>query len=513
LINRRQNETAVGRTLSYAQTIVQFVRKAKRDGNGDEIDKVSQLISQLNPELRKEFLVSTLEAVKDDPKLTGQLLAKMSNDAIFDALIEINSRGETVSPYLRALMERLSKLGASKDVISAAKEVGEFDQSEIAKKLKTIMKDDQTELFLPVDYEALIRSIISTEQISAAEMGERELLVGSLVGHPLELQVNAVILNLLEQPSGEDRPEVLKQHTADMLAYFLDIGDYNALCSIHDRLSANIADPALRKELLDLFATTDFINEVLISISIWGKAKYADIQSLISHVGAPFINPTLDRLAEEESMSLRRFYMERLHEFGNAAVESTVARLRDERWYVVRNMLVLLRTLEATQTANQVRRLLSHPNQRVHQEALRTLIYFQDPEADRQLLLDLKSVKQDVQAAALQLAETSKSPQVLARLLELLKTGGDFELKKSVLRTLAAIGNPQALPELGQLLRATSILHPIAIHNLKVEIIRTLERYPVLPASQLLAKIPEIGDRELTRLADEISRKIQARRI
>jgi len=512
MINLKQGEAAKGRTLSYAQAIVQFFRKAKRDGRGDEIDSVSQFIGQLNPDLRKEFLISTLEALKDERNLAGQLLSELSNDAIFDALVEINNRGETISPYLRALMERLSSLGASKEVISAAGENGGYNRTELADKLKTILRDDQVELFLPVDYEALIRSIISTEQLSVAEMEERELLLSKLTGHPLELQLNAVILNLLEQPSGEDRPEVLLRHIADMLAYFLDIGDYAALCRIYDRLSANIENRSLRQELLDLFATPDFINEVLNSVSIWGKAKYGDIQSLISRVGTPFLNPTLDRLAEEESMSLRRFYMERLPEFGNAAIEATVDRLGDDRWYVVRNMLVLLRTLEAKQTVTQVRRLLSHPNPRVHQEVLRTLIYFQDPEADRQLLLDLKSEKHDTQFAALQLAEASKSPQVLARLLELLKTSGDFELKNAALHPLAVIGNPVVLPELGQLLKTGSILHPILMHKLKLEIIRSLERYPTVAASQLLAKIPELGDRELTSLADEIARKLQARR-
>ncbi len=510
MINRKQGKTAGGRSLSYAQAIVQFFRKIKQEGCGDEIDKVSQFINQMSPELRKEFLVSTLEALKDDRKLSGQLLAELSNDAIFDALVEMNSSGETISPYMHALMERLSSLGASNDVISAAQK-GEYSKAELTDKFKTLMKDDQTELFLPVDYEAIIRSIISTGQISPAEMEERDLLLDSLIGHPLELQMNAVVLNLLEQPSGEERPDVLKQHTVEMLAYFLGTGDFNALCGIHDRLSGNIEDPEFRKELLDLFATPDFINEVLTSISIWGKSKYSDIQSLISRVGTPFLIPTLDRLAEEESMSLRRFYMERLNEFGNAAIEPTVARLRDERWYVVRNMLVLLRTLNAPQTLNQIRRLLSHPNPRVHQEALRTLIYFQDPEADRQLLQDLKNDRQEVQSAAMQLAETSKSPLVLARLLDLLKTGGDFELKTAALRTLAAIGNPVVLPELGQLLKATSIMHPIAMHNFKMEIIRSLDRYPAQQASQMLSKIQELGDKELTMLADSISRKFQAR--
>lgn len=510
MINR-QGETAKGRTLSYAQAIAQFVRKAKRDGCGDEIYRVSQFINQLNPDLRKAFLVSTLEALKDDRKLAGQLLAELSSDAIFDALVEMNDRGETVSPYLRALVERLSSLGVSKDVISKVRENGGCNRTELADKLKTILRDDQAELYLPVDYEAIIRSIISTEQLSPAEMEEREQLLDKMDGHPLELQVNAVILNLLEHPSGEDRPEVLIRHIADMLAYFLDTGDYAALCGIHDRLAGNVDNPALRQELLDLFATPDFINEILGSISIWGKAIYDDIQSLISRVGTPFLNPTLDRLAEEESMSKRRFYMERLREFGNVAIESTVARLRDDRWYVVRNMLILLRTLEATQAVIQVRRLLSHPNPRVHQEVLRTLIYFQDPEADRQLLLDLKSDKRDAQLAALQLAEASKSPQVLAGLLELIKNSGDFELRIAALHPLAMIGNPAVLPELGQLLKTGSILHPILMRNFKMEIIRSLERYPILPASQLLAIIPEIGDKELTSLADGIARKLQAR--
>ncbi|NVN99313.1 MAG: HEAT repeat domain-containing protein [Geobacteraceae bacterium] len=510
IINRMQSETANGRSLSYAQAIVHFIRKAKRDGDG--IEKIIQFINHLNPEMRKEFLVSTLEALKDDRKLAGQLLAELTSDAIFDALVEMNNRGETISPYLRALMERLSTLGVSKEVISTASERGDYSRTDLADKLKTILKDDQVELFLPVDYEALIRSILSSGQISVEEMAERELLLSSMAGHPLELQMNAVILDLLEHPSGEDRPEVLKQHIIDMLSYFLGTGDFTALCGIHERLTCNIENQAFRHDLLGFFATPDFINEVLSSVSIWGKAKYDDIKSLISRVGTPFLIPTLDRLAEEESMSLRRFYMERLREFGERAIEPTVARLRDDRWYVVRNMLVLLRTLEATQTVSQLRRLLTHPNSRVHQEALRTLIYFQDPEADRQLLQDLNSDNHDVQFASLQLADTSKSPQVQARLLELLKTSGDFTLRIATLHPLAAIGNPMILPELWQLLKTGSILHPIMMHNLKLEIVRSLERYPALPAGKLLENIPEIGDRELTLLAAEITGKLQTRR-
>lgn len=510
LINNTEKEGVKGRTLSYAQAIVSFFRKAKQEGSGDEIEKIGQFINNLAPKLRKEFLVSTLEALKTDRRTSGKLMAALSGDAIFDAMVEMNNRGEEVSPYLRSILQRLDTLGAGKETLTRA-EKGDYDRTELVEKLKTIMKDDETELYLPGDYETLIRSVLSTGQIPTAEMEEREMLLNTLVGHPLELKVNAVVLNLLEQPSGEDRPEVLKQHTFDMLAYYINIGDYHALCGIYNHLSAKVENPVLRQELLDLFATEDFTNEVLTSISIWGKAKYNDIQSLIKHVGIPFLNPTLERLAEEESMSLRRFYMERLREFDKDAIEPTVARLRDERWYVVRNMLVLLRALNATQTVSQVRRLLSHPNPRVHQEALRTLIYFQDPEADRQLQMDLKSENNEAQLTALQLAETSKSPQVMARLLEMLKTGGNFELKNAVLRTLAAIGNPVVLPELAQLLKATNILHPILMHNFKMEIVRSLERYPAQQASQLLSRIPELGDKELTRIAAEISRKNQAR--
>lgn len=62
---------------------------------------------------------------------------------------------------------------------------------------------------------------------------------------------------------------------------------------------------------------------------------------------------------------------------GPAVVREATQWLSDHRWYVVRNIIVLLRTVGDRSSLPQVRRCVSHPDLRVRIETYKSLFKFE----------------------------------------------------------------------------------------------------------------------------------------
>jgi HEAT repeat protein len=221
----------------------------------------------------------------------------------------------------------------------------------------------------------------------------------------------------------------------------------------------------------------------------------------------------LERLAEETSLSIRRFYIDLLLKMGNVVKNGALSRLRDRRWYFVRNLVLILRNLGDPSVLPAIKKLRGHRHPRVREEVFRTLSYFQDPDAEQMLLEDLSSPEREIQRGAAQLAEDSRHPAVLNKLLELLNRGGifgaDLDFKIELIWTLARIGNPESFPYLERLLRSRNFLHRQSMNRLKTEAIGSLEFYPAQEATLFLQKFSK--DRELGNVVSQTLKKIQVR--
>jgi hypothetical protein len=77
----------------------------------------------------------------------------------------------------------------------------------------------------------------------------------------------------------------------------------------------------------------------------------------------------LDVLEQSELRSVRRSVFEMLAEMGPSVAEEAAARLDDPRWFVQRNMLALLKRLDAMPSDFEPRPFLEHEDGRVRQEA------------------------------------------------------------------------------------------------------------------------------------------------
>jgi HEAT repeat protein len=131
--------------------------------------------------------------------------------------------------------------------------------------------------------------------------------------------------------------------------------------------------------------------------------------------------------------------------------------LGDPNWYVVRNVIALLRTVGDRSSLPTIRRLASHRELRVRLEALRSLLDL-DPQVGRQALLSaMAEADPRAATAAAELAGQRGDPTMVGPLLGILASwdlmGRRRAVRLAALQALGRMGRPEALPRLTRFFR------------------------------------------------------------
>ena len=95
------------------------------------------------------------------------------------------------------------------------------------------------------------------------------------------------------------------------------------------------------------------------------------LDRLLPRLNAASIEPVLDALAASESRTTRRGLLDRASKIQTDIGAEVVKRLADPRWYVLRNMLLLLDTLPRVPPDFNLEPFLAHADPRVRREAVK----------------------------------------------------------------------------------------------------------------------------------------------
>lgn len=508
----------------YAETITRFMQELRRKDADEEtrkaaIDRFASFINNLAPDLRRQFLVATCQSFGDSPALAEEVLGKLSTDAILDGIEHASENQEKLPSFIFKIVQRLTA-GAQGARQLPSGLANSLMAGEVSEKLKVIFREDSLEEFLPDSYQKTLEHLVTGDVLNSElqeNPEEAQALTAELEGHSMEAKMKDILLEILFLSPDEDMVPMLQGNLQELAGYFLELGDFVSLVGMHDRLFEQgvmeTQNEAVRYAIAQVFSRPEFVGEVLNGLGFWGKAKYEEIRQLITKVGKPFAGALLERLAAEQNLSLRRFYMDRLLEIGPTIQDQLLAATRDNRWYFVRNVLVLLRAMNDPAVVRHVQRLVSHPHAKVRQEVLRTLLHFGAPEADQILLQQLTGDDEEICLAAIQVAEKSKNREVFDFLISCFKRGKltnyEYKLKSAVVTTLAEMGNPAALPVLEKVLLSGRFFHRQLHTKLKQEIMQTLDRYPAAAVVPVLRKVVNSGNAELTRMAEELYKNLQ----
>jgi hypothetical protein len=230
------------------------------------------------------------------------------------------------------------------------------------------------------------------------------------------------------------------------------------------------------------------------------------VRLLVERLGSSAIRNLLAALAVEEDRAARRRLLDVLAALGPAVAPGAAALLGDPRWYVVRNMLLLLRRVGDPGSLPEVRRAAAHPDLRVRLEAIRSLFEFESS-LPRELLRNaIRHRDSRLAEEAIELAGTHGFHEAVDPLVELLGeadwSGRRRALRLKAIQALATLGDGRALAGLRRF-SARFGWPPVAIEERRA-LYRVLGSFPDDARRPFVARGRRSGDPEIRRLSQEL---------
>lgn len=153
-------------------------------------------------------------------------------------------------------------------------------------------------------------------------------------------------------------------------------------------------------------------------------------------------------------------------------------------------MICLIRDCNGKKELEKIRKFLKHENIHVSMEALKTLLHFKTLDAIPQLRACLQSKAQDVRTSAIRLSGTYRVKEAVPYLIKYLEKrdlfGTEAYYKTDIVRALGEIGDIKAVETLEKICHTSALLYRGDLEELKVEIFRSLENYPLESVRKLI---------------------------
>jgi HEAT repeat protein len=168
----------------------------------------------------------------------------------------------------------------------------------------------------------------------------------------------------------------------------------------------------------------------------------------------------VERLGEEQDRSRRKGMIDALAAAAAHDPKPLLKHLDDDRWYVVRNVVVILGRSGDPRIVGRLRDSLRHPEPRVRRETLRALFALQGDASVPTLLSSLDDPDVSVRRSALFLLRSPSDPAIDEALDARLSGDGELEEKLKIIDTLAA----RSVPTAREVLRRRASVH-VALTN------------------------------------------------
>ena len=178
---------------------------------------------------------------------------------------------------------------------------------------------------------------------------------------------------------------------------------------------------------------------------------FATVDRVLPRLGALAADPLLDALAGAQERGTRRALLDRLRRLGPSLGPSITARLADERWYVLRNLLMLLEELPELPIGFSVLPWVSHADPRVRFEAFKIGVQSAQ-ERDRVITQALGDPEHRIARVALIASLQGVPPLAVPRIIAIAANRqGAADLRLLAIRVLGVARAPEAFEELVKL--------------------------------------------------------------
>jgi hypothetical protein len=268
------------------------------------------------------------------------------------------------------------------------------------------------------------------------------------------------LLRLMARESGDGRYQELGRELLDRLrgnpAETAILPVLEELLRQHREAHRSL--PQREYALYTLGHLSDAASETLLGLLESRECREKEgIHRVLAALGGKSANWIIQRICLAEGLYQRKSLAAALISLGPPAIPSLAAMLRDERWYVVRNMVSILGEIRRPECVAALRRPLYHGDARVRKETIRALTKIGGEAAEGGLIQLLEERDQGIVRHAILSLGLIRSSQAVPQFLRLLEKRDPFlkgvGVKKELLVALGRIGDRRVTGVLLKLLK------------------------------------------------------------
>ena len=433
--------------------------------------QTAQLIMRLPEPLRESLMRAALRVLAVDPDGEAALeifASSLTAHPVLRVLRQLEAQGVPLSRHALRLVELLASSRPEPAEKGAA---SGRDLESLRAELVTLFREEDIDRYNPEDHLALLaRAMLAWPTRTPVVLGTLESLgdrVASLTEEAMGRELTETLLDLLSRHADDKTGPVLSR-LERLVQEALARGSLDEAAFAIEGMARLVADetvpPPTRaglRQRLDHLAGPETLPVLAASL---GAGPGPAAVRLTQLLGPSAIRSLLQVLAEEKVRVRRRRVFDLLAALGPAITPEATRWLTDARWYVVRNIIALLRAVGDRSSLGTIRRLTGHDDLRVRLEALRSLLEL-DPGVGRECLL-AAIADPDARAAtaAVELAGQHGGPTMVEPLLGVLASwdlrGRRRAVRLAALQALGRMGLPEALPHLAHLFRERWVPFP-----------------------------------------------------
>lgn len=274
--------------------------------NAEEISMVVNMLDELNPSLRRQFLATTLDSCekKHESSNSQKLLSQLSSTLVFEVLDIANEADREISPALLSLIQGLSAGGSTLS--------GHSSSSTSSRQVKTLMARERHEDYVVPEYDELLKTLGMSQNQFSPPSGfflreqEKTLTALSLNGQVIRLLL--VLMGVVTDP------EEYRRYGQKLIEITCELPSIGAF-SLVDLISRSLTRHAehhpvldirgIARECLERIEGREFLESIAALLpDSSGEGKDLAVQALIAR-GPKAVSELLDYYCDEEDPELR----------------------------------------------------------------------------------------------------------------------------------------------------------------------------------------------------------------
>jgi HEAT repeat protein len=392
---------------------------------------------------------------------------------------------------------------------------GKEDPLYMRRLIENLFLSKPTEDFISEMYRKALKEL--NEQISSIS-GMKEY-TDSLNERKIEEQASTVLMDLIGlETESSDYVEIAK-NLGKVGMDFLLTGRYEKAKEIIEVLIEEAGPEKGRtngernacKEALEKLRDIGIVNDLVTALRDWGREKYETIQFILLHMGEIAVVPLLEALGRETDRSLRKKIISVIVGLGEEAIPEIVRRFSDKNWYVVRNMVRILREIGMEKAGRYLDIPLKHKDPRVRKEVVYALSTIGGREALKLISLMTGDPDGEVRRGAIKYLGVMRNKESVPLLMKLIAQRNPFGHKNyliiSGIEALGEIGAGEAVPGLVRLLRKSTIFARSRNDEVRITTATALEKIGNDEAMEALAQGTRYRRKIVRQMCERLIRK------